>query len=246
MARTKSIPIKRKSVTSTMPGRRTYSTAGLNSRILSVLKSTQEVKRRSFRTSYANPTAGANDTLCYSDIFASISLGAGVDQRIGDKIIVDKICITQRYIPVHSTGVDQNVISADLRLAILVSNEAMSGTATMNTYAPAKPFVYNGYFQALGVINDMDRKVIAFSDKHTDGNNFVGTNAAGIGTLSCTNKLYKKWPKGYVVRYKQATNEQADTSMYVVGALDVPGRGATAAIGTLYCDYAIDVFFRDS
>lgn len=242
MARTKSTRPVRKSTAAPTSTVVPYSTAGLNRRILAVLKSTQELKRYS---SDGVPTIFGNQTdiKFYVNFLSGIVQGTASNQRIGDQITVEKVLVNCRIIPMPGLYDD---LTWSARTSILgLSNDSYQNSI-VTTWTPSPAVTFGGY-PSIGPINDMDYKVYADKRKITHFNHDPqGTIGTGEGILFDYFDMKKTFTGGKKITYEPGTNRTAMDNMVLSFSADNAGNSGTGV--DVACKFFLNwhVFYRDA
>lgn len=233
MARTKSIPMRRKAAAG---GTRTLvSGASLNTRIYRILNASQEMKVYYGDVAYAQ-TAVSAAWLWYVNPVSGIVQGTSAAQRLGDSIKVFKIVANA---VVYNTGGDMAALDFSTRLTLLKTPDTLLNSSSGATYTGryvGSGFVSNGELDHMQNTILADRKfyrALTYSPKTGSTLRFPYTMTKTFGT------------GGHKIEFQAGgSTSQANKNMILVNAGDVPQDLTAVSDCTIYMSFS--VYYRDA
>jgi len=231
-------PTPRKSVrVATVPA------ATLNSRIHRILNRATELKVFTNNSGIA-VTNNAVAWKYYINPLVGIVQGVGSNQRIGDKIRIERISISSRWEGVYTNANFVGDLSLCTRNCILTRNDPTLVATSLTNFA-ASDFIYGG-FLSFDELNTHDYKVLydKKSQYHPSPMSAgFGAMAGGFGYKDHHSFGVKYFPKGKIASFLQNTNVPATESMVCVFTGDIPGYLTAASHYNLYIN--VNVYYRD-
>lgn len=236
MARTpitpRKTPRKRAAAATAVVARASTSAVSLNARIHRILNAATELKRYTLDTSILTSSGG----LYYVNPFAGITQGVTISGRLGDKIKIEKIICTGKYIP---GSVVFSSVGATLRSThMLVDDTTLTSSSLVGL--GISNYVYGG-FPSNGALNDHDNIIIKDNKFNYMDLAFDGTapNITGWNGMFSSMKTFKN---GHDIMFKTGGNVQVDNNYIIVFAQD--NSAVSANSGTIFL--AVTVFYRDA